>query len=54
MTSNRLLLERTNLNGHDILVKSNEHEAKSLSEKLIDLNQKWKNLISLLNELKEK
>lgn len=54
MTSKRLLLERTNLNGHDILSKANEHEAKLFGDKLISLNEKWKHLILLLNEIKEK
>lgn len=54
LTSYRLLLERTNLNGHDILIKSNEQDASLLDQKLNSVNQKWKDLISLLSELKEK
>lgn len=54
LTSYRLLLERTNLNGHEIVTKSNEIDAKQLSDKLECLNKAWKNLITSLNELKEK
>ncbi len=54
MTSYRILLERTNLNGNEILVKSNELDSRELDNKLNDINDKWKNLMSLINELKEK
>lgn len=54
MTSYRILLERTNLNGNEILVKSNEQDSRELDNKLNDLNDKWKILMSIINELKEK
>jgi hypothetical protein len=54
LTSYRILLERTNLNGNEILVKSNELDSRELDNKLNDINDKWKNLMSLINELKEK
>ena len=54
MTTYRLLLEKTNINGHEILLKSNEQEALHIDEKLNFVNKKWKNLIALLNEVKEK
>ena len=54
LTSYRLLLERTYLTGHEIINKSNEPDAQILSQKLNNLNKKWKALISLLNEFKEK
>ena len=54
MTTYRLLLEKTNINGHDILLKSNEHESLQLDAKLNVVNKKWKTLIGLLNEVKDK
>ena len=54
LTSYRLLLEKTYLSGNEILNKSNETDAQNLSDKLNDLNKKWKTLIALLNELKER
>jgi hypothetical protein len=54
LTTYRLLLERTNLNGNEILRKSHENEAKSLNNSLMNLNKTWKSLISSLNDLKEK
>ena len=54
LTSYRLLLERTNLNGHEIIRKSHENESKLLNENLINLNKTWKSLIACLNELKER
>ena len=54
MTSYRLLLEKTYLAGNEIMSGSSELEAKSLGEKLDSLSAKWKSLIALLNELKEK
>jgi hypothetical protein len=54
LTTYRLLLEKTNINGHDILLKSNEHESLQLDAKLNVVNKKWKTLIGLLNEVKDK
>jgi hypothetical protein len=54
LTSYRLLLERTNLNGHEIVRKSNDNDSKILNDSLTNLNKNWKNLISDLNELKDK
>ncbi|CAF0734066.1 unnamed protein product [Brachionus calyciflorus] len=54
ITENRLLLERININGHYILTRSSETEAKYLSEKLSIINQEWKCLIELLSQLKKK
>ena len=54
LTTYRLLLERTNLNGNEILRKSNENEAKSLNESLLNLNKTWKSVISSLNDLKDR
>ena len=54
LTSYRLLLERANLNGHEILVKSTEADALKLDAKLTSLDERWKRLISLLTKLKEK
>lgn len=53
LTNYRLLLERTNLNGHEILTKSSEHDSILLNEKLSNLNKTWKYLITCINELKE-
>ncbi len=53
LTSYRLLLERTNLTGHEILFRSNEKEANALTTKLTALNKKWKDPINMLNEIKE-
>jgi hypothetical protein len=53
LTNYRLLLERTNLNGHEILTKSNENDSSLLNEKLSSLNKTWKYLIACINELKE-
>ncbi len=54
MTNFRLLLERTNESGNEIILKSSEQDAYDFDLKLNQLNEKWKNLISLINELKEK
>lgn len=54
LTENRLLLERINQNGQFILVRSNETDSKYLSDKMSIINQEWKCLVELLNELKKK
>jgi hypothetical protein len=54
LTSYRLLLERTNQNGHEILTRSNEHDAIKLDAKLNSVDDKWKSMIVLLTSLKEK
>ena len=48
------MLERINQNGHEIIRKSNEHDAIKLDKKLNSLDEKWKNMIVLLTSLKEK
>lgn len=54
LTSYRLLLERANLNGHEILVRSSEHDTLKIDLKLESLSSKWKSLVSLLTQLREK
>lgn len=54
LAENRLLLERINQNGQFILVRSNETDSKYLSDKMNIINQEWKCLVELLNELKKK
>ena len=54
LTTYRLLLEKTNINGHEILLRSNEQEALQIDAKLGIANKKWKKLIALLNEVKDK
>lgn len=54
IAENRLLLERINHNGQFILARSNETDSKYLNDKLSIINQEWKCLVELLNELKKK
>ncbi len=54
LTNFRLLLERTNLKGHEILIRTNEQEGNRLAERLASINQQWKDMVSMLNKLKEK
>ena len=54
LTSYRLLLEKTYLGGSEIINRSNELDAQNLSVKLNNLNNKWKELMTEINNLKEK
>lgn len=54
MPTYRLLLEKVNLSGHYVSWRINDQEAKILNEKIKYLNDEWKNLITLVNDLKEK
>jgi hypothetical protein len=54
LTSYRLQLERTNLNGHLIGSKTNDTDSSKINTNLNNLNQKWKLLIDLLSDLKDK
>ena len=54
LISYRLLLEKTYLSGSEIINSSNELEAQNLGVKLNNLDKKWKELMTEINNLKEK